>query len=104
MFARAVIPIRTRLLRVGHKRLEGVNIAGHVSAALQLVFLQPGLPLHCFDSLNVKFTAFMGCTGDRKLSLGKAEMLHAPMFDERNGLKRLGTGAQKSDRIRVAMG
>src|SRR5688572_14609666 len=103
VFAGAVIPIRTWLLRVCHKRLECIRIAGHMSATLQLVFLQPDLLLHRFDSLHVKVTAFMGGTGDRKFSLGEAEMFHTLTFNERNGLERLGTGAQKSDRIRVAM-
>src|SRR6185503_5015383 len=97
MFAGAVIAIRTRLLSVAHKRLECVNIAGHVSATLQLVFLQTDLLLHRFDSLHMQVTTFMGSAGDRKFALSKPEMFHTPMFDKRNGLKRLGTGAQKSD-------
>jgi len=75
-----------------------------VSAALQLVFLQADLLLHRFDCLNMQVTAFVGSAGDGKFARGKPEMFHTPMFDEWNGLKRLGTGAQKSDRIRVAIG
>jgi len=46
----------------------------------------------------------VGGTGNGKFARGKVEMLHAAAFDKRQGLERLGAGAQKGDRLRVAVG
>src|SRR5215207_2180231 len=55
------------------------------------------------DRLYMQITAFMRSTGDRKFTRCKAKVFHTAALDKGKHLQWFCAGAQKGDRLRVAI-